>query len=80
MTVQLEIPSNTFTASDDTLFTTDFFIYDKANLDVFINETLISPLLYEVISNSGDNGSVVQFYLPVTGEVRMTRDTTKESY
>ena len=78
MTVQLEIPSNTFTASDDTLFTTDFFIYDKANLDVFINETLISPLLYEVISNSGDNGSVVQFYLPVTGEVRMTRDTTKE--
>ena len=78
MTVQLEVPSNTFTATNDTLFTTDFYIYDKANIDIYINETLISPTLYEVISNNGDNGFVVQFYLPVSGEVRITRDTTKE--
>lgn len=80
MTVELEIPSNTFVASEDDEFLIDFYIYDKNNIQVILDGVLISSTRYTVLENTeaNSNGSRIVFDEPISGVLVIKRVTTKE--
>lgn len=82
MTVENEIPQNTFTAVGDLAFNIDFYIDSVDNLTVTLNGIVVDPAAYyitlEDMNNINSNGTQIIFYEPVIGNLVITRTTPLE--
>lgn len=79
MAVENELPFNTFNAFNDKEFQLDFFIYDKENILVTLDNVTLAPSLYyvEISTIGSSNGGRVIFYSKITGLLKVTRVTPK---
>lgn len=80
--VENEIPRNIFTANNDTEFLISFYVESAENVNITLDGADVLSFLYyielEDINNINSNGTKIVFYIPVTGELVITRNTTLE--
>ena len=73
MAVELEIPSNTFIASNDIEFLIDFYIEGKDNIEITLDGQEVPNYLYTVSKYPSSNGARITFNTRITGEVVIKR-------
>jgi hypothetical protein len=80
MTVQNEIPSNTFIAYEETQFLVDYYVYDTDELVVTLDGNIVNSNEYTIEENTEENdqGATITFYNAITGILIISRNTIVE--
>ena len=80
MTVQNEIPSNSFQSTGDNEFQLDYYVHEIEELLVTLDGAIVNPNLYTIQFGTLQdyNGAKVIFEVPITGTLVITRNTSLE--
>jgi hypothetical protein len=73
--IENEVPKNSFIANEDVEFNIDFYIEDKENIVIFLDEIEIPQYLYDVSKFTNSNGAKITFNMPIRGVVVISRTT-----